>query len=115
MESRERTKTVKFPVFSSYEVEIVLAQNPRTARTRRDRTYGVFEGVFHSLHSATGSGKSLIVLMERPKVSEIAHETWHAVCAMMHWAGISFDNECMAYHIGFLTQQIYDFANVHSK
>ncbi len=107
----ERSMHVKFPVFSNYDIEIVLATDQYKARSKYDKTYGVFDSPFHSLHSHNRAGKALLVFCQKNlNVSTMAHESFHAVSAMMEWAGVKFDNECMAYHIGYLTQKVYDFA-----
>ena len=115
MRREERSKTITFPVFSDYSVEIVVAKDVIKARHKRDSIYGIFEGNFHALHSHNRLGKSLIVFPDNYKgISDIAHECCHAVQALMEWTSIN-DTECMAYIFGYLTQVVYDFVRVKNK
>ncbi len=46
----ERSMHVKFPVFCDYDVEVVIADDAKKARTRRNKTYGVYDKNFSALH-----------------------------------------------------------------
>ena len=105
----ERSMHVKFPVFCDYDVEVVIADDAKKARTRRNKTYGVYGKNFSALHSYTGFGNSCIVLPRKDTtLVTVAHECYHAVEAIMFWAGVE-DSECFAYHIGYLTDKVYKF------
>lgn len=41
-----------------------------------------------------------------PTFGTIAHESWHAIRRLMEWAGIAIDSETVAYHLGYLVDQI---------
>jgi hypothetical protein len=106
---KERTKTFVFPVFLNYEIQVVVAQNVREARQKRNEIYGEHVGDFSALHSHNRIGNALIVFEEKSKdLVCVVHECYHAIRAMMCWANVD-DEEASAYHLGYLTQQVYDF------
>ena len=111
----ERSIMVTFPVLNNYNIEVVIAKDTKKARHDRDGEFGVFEGVFHALHSFNKEGNALLVFPQGVEVNTIAHECFHAVVAMMDWIGNDTNNECAAYHIGYLTQKVYDFVRSRSK
>ena len=105
----ERRTHVKFPVFQNYDIEVVVAKDPHRARKVRNHKYGVFPDKFYAIHAYNNNGSAVLIFPPEVGVVVIAHECWHAVRAMMEWAGVSLDNECVAYHLGYLTQKVYDF------
>jgi hypothetical protein len=111
----ERSITIVFPVLNNYNIEIVVAKDVAKARNERDDVYGPYSGHFAALHSHNGLGNACIVF---PKddlgLVDVAHECFHGVRAMMEWAGIE-DEEAAAYHLGYLTKQVYDFVCARSK
>jgi hypothetical protein len=44
----------------------------------------------------------------KPNVTEgtIAHESWHAILNMLVRVGADLDNEVVAYHLGYLVDEI---------
>lgn len=111
----ERSITIIFPVLNNYNIEIVVAKDVSKARKERDDFYGEYTGDFAALHSHNGIGNACIVFTEKDLgIVDVAHECLHAVRGMMKWAGI-YDEECEAYHMGYLTKQVYDFVRTRPK
>lgn len=109
MRLRERSITIIFPVFNDYNIEIVVSSDAMKSRQKRNSVYGKYEGLFSALHSFNGLGNACIIFPEKNYgLVDVAHECCHAVHAMMDWASVE-DQECLAYHMGYLTKQVYDF------
>jgi hypothetical protein len=109
MRLRERTKLIIFPAFNDYNIEIVVSNDVTKSRQKRNAVYGEYVGIFAALHSFNGLGNACIVFSEKNHgLVDVAHECCHAVHAMMDWASVE-DQECLAYHMGYLTKQVYDF------
>lgn len=55
------------------------------------------------LHTTSGGGHSFIILPADVEVMPMVHECWHAVYALLKWAGIPLDNnELIAYTLGWV-------------
>ena len=100
-----------FPVFNYYTVRVVVAPDTNAAlagyrdlkefvEKGRSREARVFSSNSHHCYMFLPSGAS---------VRTIAHECWHVVKTMMDYTGIKLENEVVAYHMGYLTQKVYDF------
>jgi hypothetical protein len=63
--------------------------------------------------SAEGCG--FIFIHPHASVSVIAHEAWHAIKDMLDYVEADLDHEFTAYHVGYLTQEIYDFLRRRGK
>jgi hypothetical protein len=61
---------------------------------------------YHCSHP--GEGLSWILLRHDPKISTIVHETFHVVWRIMEHIGAKFENEVMAYHLGYIVEKITD-------
>ena len=112
----ERSTLVVFPAFNDYNIEVVVAKDVKLARQKRDKTYGEYTGDFSALHSSDGLGQACIVLPENSpqKLVDATHECFHAVIALLEWSGVE-DEETAAYHMGYLTNKVYDFVRSRSK
>lgn len=106
-----KNKFIKLPVYG-WIVEVVLADYPLKFAQQKKRFGG--SGAPGGTTSAIclyedWSMKTIIIVKPRASVSEIAHEVWHSVRYMLKHIGADFENENVAYHMGYLTQQVYDF------
>lgn len=54
-------------------------------------------------------GHSYLVFGPNMAASSIAHECWHMIFNLMQFAGISLEDEFVAYHLGYAVQQVVDF------
>ena len=116
MTQNERSTLVVFPAFNDYNIEIVVAKDVKKARQKRDSIYGEYTGDFSALHSSDGLGQACIILPEKSpqKLVDIAHECFHAIIGLLDWSGVA-DEETAAYHMGYLTNQVYEFVHSRSK
>ena|ERR1035437_5667 len=112
----ERTSMVIFTVLNNYNIEIVVTKDVVESRKRRDFIYGEYDGEHAAaMHACNGLGAACIIFSEKHRgITDVAHECYHAVQAMMKWAEIH-DSEAEAYHMGYLTKQVYDFVRSRSK
>lgn len=112
----ERTSMVIFTVLNNYSIELVVTKDVVAARKRRDDIYGEDDSEnAAAMHSCDGLGAACLIFSEEHRnITIVAHECYHAIRAMMKWAGI-YDNEAEAYHMGYLTKQVYDFVRARPK
>jgi hypothetical protein len=103
---------IKFPVFSNYTMFVVFSNDLCASRMARYGSAGA------GGESDTGAFVSLcsegchIFLKPYASAGIVTHEAWHAVRALLVWAEArDFDNEVVAYHLGYLVNQITDFQN----
>src|SRR5271157_3190142 len=106
-------RRVFFPIFSDYELHVVFTQNIVESRKARYGCSGASgdAGAMHSM--AAGGHAHLFFKIGNSPSGIIAHECWHAIYGLMkEWAGVDhFDNETIAYHLGYLVQKVNDFRN----
>lgn len=116
-----------FPIFSNYQVVIVFTENiPASVAYLSDRDYfntpyvGASTAACHLLPEDRGIGYVLFPL--RIHAGAIAHECWHAIYGLMNFAGVKFEDEFIAYHLGYLVQQVVEHQaklvrreNAHSR
>ncbi len=103
---------ITFPVFCGYVVHVetasdltkVFAKYPQTKNADVTDTRAV------TVH-VKDKAFSFLFLRTTASVSDIAHECYHVVRGMLRYMGVELDNECVAYHLGWLTQEVFDFVN----
>lgn len=104
---RNRATTVRFPVFSGYEVRVILSAN-LIATGRRLGTD--LSGCVGALVTQADSPKrSWLVLSVPGDPATIAHESSHAIRAMFRLVGAKADDESFAYHLDYLVGKIHKF------
>jgi hypothetical protein len=102
-------KDIIFPVFVGYRVHIVFTDDIRKSRIARYGNDGLSEDAA-ALHCTAQKGNAhLIFDTVKATPSILVHECWHAVHGLLEWAGADFDNEVVAYHLGYLFQFVFDF------
>lgn len=114
---RERSYSVKIPNILGYKIHYVFSNDIQRSWLKRfDTQEPDWLHQAAGLHSGTESGHSWMFFPEDVGVSIMVHECWHAVYALMKWAGIPIDNnELIAYTLGFVVssgqkfQQINDY------
>ena len=104
-----RTTKIRFPVFQGYSILVEeTADIPKSARK-----YAAVREHADDLDGEAATidadGGGFIFLKPRAPLSVIAHEAWHAVKDMLDYVEAPLDHEFTAYHLGYLTQEIYDF------
>lgn len=109
-ELKSRHINIKFPVLGEYRVRVVvtsdlkksLEQHGIPADADDNSTYAM------AVHE-DGTGYSAIFLPYGANISSVVHESWHVIRRMMEYLGIELDNETVAYHLGYLTEKVYNF------
>jgi len=108
---KSKIKLIEFPVFCGYVIHVeitsdipkALLKYPQTRKIDMDNeTQGL------AVHD-TDAPFSFIFLPHNASVGDIAHESWHAVRRMMEYVGAELDNEAVAYHLGYMVQEIFKF------
>jgi hypothetical protein len=100
---------IKFEVFSNYHVRLVFSNDlAKSAKGRlghmpADHAADAF--VYHP----TDGAQSYMFLPMHAGEGTIAHEAWHVVHKIFGYVGAEMDNENVAYHLGWLIKEIYDF------
>jgi len=105
-------RRVRFSTISDYDVKIVFCLDLGEARKARYGTTGSSDNA-RGLHTkAVGGISHLFFKLGDCPTGVVAHECWHAIHAMFEWAGVrDFENELVAYHLGYLVQKVADFRN----
>jgi len=102
--------TVKFPVFSNYKMFVVFSADLCASRLNRYGDAGAGGELETAAFVSICSEGCHIFLKPSAGGGLIAHESFHAIRAMFLWAGVEdFDNEIVAYHLGYLVDKIVKF------
>ena len=59
--------------------------------------------------SSSEAGYSIIYLQPNAPVGTVAHESYHAVCAMLKMIGAAEEHEVVAYYLGYIVDAIAAF------
>lgn len=112
-----REKQILFPVWSNYEMVIVVTSESSlmpTVSYVSDRDFNREPDLSPTCDACTigRAGKSYLFFQETATAGTIAHEAWHAVNHMLKgFAGAELEDELIAYHLGYLVDQITQFFN----
>lgn len=104
-------EVVKFDVWSNFKVHIIFTDDLVESRIARYETAGV-AGEFgtEALFTRGAGGYGHLFFKHDACARVIAHECWHAIWWMMTWAGVKdWDNETLAYHLGYLVGRASEF------
>lgn len=114
MKNYSEDKTVvRFPAWD-YDVDVVFSTNVDASIKRRDDNHEEGTARAICMRSQTHP-RCLIIFPYRPKESTVAHESWHAVRRMLTYCGAEYDSETVAYHLGYLVQEITKFSRKHPR
>ena len=113
---RARFRKFKFPVFSNFEVRVEITDNiDKSFSSKKD-----LESLYDEVR--TGSSEAMTVVPEEnnqityiflpPSASwgTISHECYHAVTNMFEFVNADPDEETIAYHLGYLVDEVCRFA-----
>lgn len=107
-------KTVELPVWH-WTVQIVFTDNViaygehRGWKAEKEQTVNAITLFFDD------SLTSVLVFGNNPSPGTIAHEVWHAVRRMLTHMGAELDNEVVAYHLGYLVEEVYKAKKLRKK
>lgn len=108
---KDRWFTIKLPHFN-YDVKVAFTDDFKAFALNRgweklyeqikndDRTVSAY----HCSHP--GEGTSWILYKHDPNIDTIVHEVFHVVWRIMKYIGADFENEVMAYHVGYIVKRI---------
>lgn len=103
---KTRTKRIVFPVFKDYEIIVVVTTDLKKAIKRYDSEYDIDEGAAATLLK---DDSSIIFIPICTPLDIMVHESWHAVKNMMDHLELELDHETVAYHLGYVVDQIQRF------
>lgn len=111
----EHRRRVLFPVFSNYQVRIIFSDDlaksyEKIFKRPLDRDVDM-TNAFHAI-SKSGCSHLFFRIGNAPS-GTIAHECVHVIWRLLiEWAGVTkMDDEVVAYHVGWLVQQVTNFRN----
>jgi hypothetical protein len=108
---KECKKDIRFPVFL-FTVTVIISNDILRSRKKLDRIVGypMTKGNPQAMCTEYGPGlKCFLIFRPGADVDTFVHECWHAVFFMMNTVGVKIDHETVAHHMGYLSQQVYDF------
>lgn len=111
-----REKIVTFPIFSNYTMVIVVTEEKSlmpTVSYISDRDFNREPDLSPTCDACTmraRHGHTYIMFTKDATLGTIAHEAWHAIYHMLKdFAGAELEDETVAYHLGYLVDQISQF------
>lgn len=111
---KDRVKSWHFPVFNNYEIKVVSSNDVKRAVKKFEHTRSVSDEDVEdtlALHFwVKDEDISYVFIPHKVKISAVVHECYHAIRRMLNVFGVDVDdNEIVAYHLGYLVQQISDW------
>lgn len=108
---KNKIKVLDFSILGHYQVHIELSSNIRAALKKYKQTENVNmddddEDTDALAIHVKNVSFSYIFLPHNARPGTIAHESWHVVRRMFEHVGADLEDEMVAYHIGYLVDQI---------
>lgn len=107
----QRKKRIVIGVFN-YVVNVILSNDPNTARAKLSRVLGEWEqdDCLAALHVGSAEGPiSYVFLPFEADIGLVVHESCHAFWRMMEFIGAKHEDEVMAYTIAYITRETCKF------
>ena len=108
---KSRVKVITFPVLCDYIVHVEVTTDMKATFKKYKTPREDWKEEYDNGNAFTSRAKSnpVTFIFVRPNVSTgtIAHECWHAVVNIFEYVGANIDNELMAYHLGYLTNEVF--------
>lgn len=114
---KEHHYSIDFPVFG-YRVFIIYTSSVKESREKISHKVGVYDSSIDAdgLHSFNPKvPDSFIFFSPKSTIGTIAHEVSHAIWQMFNYYGMDFENEILAYHLGYMVDKILFFKNEIDK
>ena len=111
---RERRLDLFFPPYLNYRVSVIITNDKKKTHEKIVRKYNLsvkYDG-YEAVHLWVETPKesvSYLIFGPRVQPGTIAHEAWHCVRRICDWTGMALDNENVGYHVGYITQEVFDF------
>ena len=116
--SKSRFTIIEFPVFSNYWIHAEFASDIAAATKKYPSTECVGEEALDTYEALTihvEENCSFIFLKPNASAGTIAHESYHAIKRMFDVMDVKKQNEVVAYHLGYLVDQITKFRSQRCK
>jgi hypothetical protein len=96
-------------VFSDYIVHVEVTSDIVRAMKKYKHTKNVEDSRDDEACSVhvKNENMSFIFLPLNAKAGTVAHECWHVVQRMMEYMGVELDSETVAYHLGYLVDEVF--------
>jgi|SRR5208337_1162812 len=110
---REFEKVIDLPVFR-YHVKIIITESVVKSRQARTEGLGPYEkedtnpAAMHT--GVKGKNWSYLFFRFNPGIGDVSHECFHCIWRLMRWIGADLENEVVAYHLTYLTEEVWKFA-----
>jgi hypothetical protein len=105
---KNKISILTFSVFSGYGVHIELTKDLVKTISKYEDTKDIPLSMnTEAICIEIDKGISYMFLPYNPTPDIIAHESWHAVKNMMEFVGINLDSETVAYHLGFVVNEVH--------
>lgn len=105
---RSHRHNLTFPVFAKYKVTVLFTRDIPKAAARLGVDASKADAAMTI--TETGTKRAYIVFPLKPDADTVAHEAYHAISAMLAWAGATPEEETVAYHIGYLVKHITEWS-----
>lgn len=109
----QQERKVSFPVFG-YSIYIIYTDNIEQSRKLKcneigamDELMGPYVDGLHSYNNIEPDG--FVFFRPDSTMGTITHECFHAIHRLFKWIGAKVENEIMAYHLGYLVDQVVEF------
>jgi len=104
-------RVIRFDVWSEFKIHIVFSSDLARARIHRYETAGIAsDSSTAALYTRGSGGYGHLFFRPAACAGIITHECCHAIWHMFEWAGVTeWDNETLAYHLGYLVGEASEF------
>lgn len=108
----EHFRRINFPAWYTYIV-VVLTEDVQASIHKRASDYDVENTGAICMKSDTAT--SMLIFDINAPCGIIAHECWHAIRRMIVFHGGELENEVVAYHLGYLVEQVCKFQKASAR
>ena len=105
----DQRKIFRFPVFSDYKIVVISSNDYKKDLKRRFPNSNIDEYDHADAVTIHAKGETFIYIPHKVSLNIMVHESYHAVRRMLKYHDVVDDNEVIAYHLGYLVQEISDW------
>lgn len=103
-------KNLQIMTLAGYVVHVIFTDDIKKSCLARYGNCSARESAMAFVRHSTFEGRTHMFFPLNANEGTIAHEAYHVVHAMFDWCGVrEFDNEMVAYHLGYLVEEIHKF------
>jgi len=108
-----KLKIIEFPIFSGYLVHVEVTSDIFKSMRKYPCTRGISQEDLKNTHAMCvhddDGHHTFVFLHPSASAGTITHESWNVVRRMFKVMGVKLDSETVAYHLGYLVDQIFRF------